>query len=63
MSFKNKEKRDHLAAWCNIISGGAFVGGFMFNTLGMGQDLRLAFVGLSLVFVFLLAGYFLKGGK
>ncbi|MCL2844648.1 MAG: hypothetical protein FWE23_04255 [Chitinivibrionia bacterium] len=63
MKFWSKGRREHLAAWFNVLSGGAFVGGVMFNVLGAGQDLYLAGVGLALVLFFFLLGFILKGGE
>ena len=56
---------EHIASWCNIISGGAFVGGVMFNTLGLGSDLHLAGIGAIAMVLFFALGCFLKlkGGK
>jgi len=45
-------QKDFFAAWCIAMSAGSFVGGVMFNTLGLGSDLRLAGIGGTLVVVF-----------
>ncbi|MCL2845125.1 MAG: hypothetical protein FWE23_06710 [Chitinivibrionia bacterium] len=56
---------EHLASACNVMLGGAFIGGVVFNTLGAGQDFRNACIGFALMLIFLLLGCFLKlkGGK
>ncbi|MCL2845058.1 MAG: hypothetical protein FWE23_06370 [Chitinivibrionia bacterium] len=56
---------EHLAAWCNAMSAGSFIGGVLFNTIGMRQDLQFAGFGVVLSLSFLLLGCFfkLKGGK
>jgi len=60
-----KSLLDYLAAWCVAFGGGAFVGGVMFNTIGMRRDLESAGIGGIVVLVFLFLGCFfkLKGGK
>jgi len=37
MKFFSKERRDVISAWCIAMSAGAFVGGVLFNSLGMGD--------------------------
>jgi hypothetical protein len=64
MKFLTEKERAHISSWCNILSGGAFVGGFMFNTFGLGQDLRLAGISLVIVLVWFLVGFlFRRGGE
>jgi len=57
---QEKKMFDFYAGWCVGLGCGAFVGGVMFNTLGIGQNPQNAFVGLVIVCVFLILSSILK---
>jgi len=63
MKFLTKERRDVLSNIFVAYCGGAFVGGVMFNTLGMRNDTGLAIAGGLVSAMCGLLALLVKGGK